>query len=211
MFRGIPSWSGEVGRSQEPAAVRTIEPDLGFLLAILSWASAARDEESNRLVKSNHLNGLKTPTENNPARANLTHAEYEALLRVSLGVEWRFRGVLVLTHETGHRSAIRQLRWPDVDLDGGTVPRWQEHEKTGHGRRTPLTAAAITVLAGGEEGEFRNRARARAPSPGGSSRSVSHPQAGAWWKKAARLTGLEPKHGRGQHSLGQKFASAQLR
>jgi len=29
----------------------------------------------------------------------------------------------------------------------------------------------------------------------------------AWWEKAERLAGLEPKRGRGWHSLRRKFAS----
>ena len=54
------------------------------------------------------------PREKNPTRVVLSQAEYEALLRVSAKIDWRFRVALVLAHETGQRiGAIRQLRWSD--------------------------------------------------------------------------------------------------
>ena len=36
------------------------------------------------------------------------------------------------------------------------------------------------------------------------------PQARFWWRKAERLAGLEPKRGRGWHSLRRKFASDRM-
>ena len=200
--------SGRVGRSGKPVGDRTVERDLKFLLAVLNWASSSRDDEGKLLVESNPLRGLKTPTEKNPARVILTEAEYKALLRVSSAVDWRFRVALVLAHETGHRiGAIRQLRWSDIDLEGEVVLWRSEHEKTGHEHRTPLTPAAVAVLT---EARRRNPGIGDVPllpAPMDPSRSVSHPQAGAWWKKAERLAGLEPARGRGWHSLRRKFAS----
>ncbi len=76
------------------------------------WATKSTDEEGSLFLESNPLRGLKLPKEQNPRRVLLTHAEYEALLRVAGEVDWRFRVALVLAHETGHRiGAIRQLRW----------------------------------------------------------------------------------------------------
>ena len=88
--------------------------------------------------------GLKTPKQKNPARVLLTDAEYEALLKAALLMDWRFRVALVIAHETGHRiGAIRQLCWSDIDMEGRTI-RWRaEHEKTGHEHRTPVTAEAL--------------------------------------------------------------------
>ena len=200
--------TGQVGRSGRPVADRTVERDLKFLLAVLNWAAAARDGDGNRLVDSNPLRGLKAPTEKNPARVILTGAEYEALLRVSSEVDWRFRVALVLAHETGHRiGAIRQLSWSDLDLENEAVLWRREHEKTGYEHRTPLTAAALAALA-----EARRRSPGIGdvpvlPAPMDPSRSVGHPQAAAWWAKAERLAGLEPVRGRGWHSLRRKFAS----
>ena len=58
------------------------------------------------------------------------------LLKVSCQIDWRFRVALVVAHETGHRiGAIRQIRWSDIDMEGG-VMRWRaEHDKSG--LRTP--------------------------------------------------------------------------
>ena len=200
--------SGRVGRSGKPVGDRTVERDLKFLLAVLNWAANSKDEEGNRLVESNPLRGLTAPTEKNPARVILTEAEYEALLRVAAEVDWRFRVALVLAHETGHRiGAIRQLRWSDIDVEGEVVLWRREHEKTGHEHRTPLTEAAIAILT---EARRRNPGIGDVPllpAPMDLSRSISHPQAGAWWKKAERLAGLEPVRGRGWHALRRKFAS----
>ena len=103
--------AGRVGPSGKPVADRMIERDLKFLIAVLNWAGKSRDAEGKVLLESNPLKGLKTPTEKNPARIVLTEVEYQALLRVSRQVDWRFRVALVLAHETGHRiNAIRQLR-----------------------------------------------------------------------------------------------------
>ena len=194
--------SGRVGPSGRPVGDRTVERDLKFLLAVLNWAANSRDEEGRRLVESNPLRGLKTPAEKNPARVILTEAEYKSLLRVSSAVDWRFRVALVLAHETGHRiGAIRQLRWSDIDLEGEVVLWRKEHEKTGHEHRTPLTPAAVAVLTGARRRNPGIGDVPLLPAPMDPSRSVSHPQAGAWWKKAERLAGLEPARGRGWHSL----------
>ena len=146
--------------------------------------------------------------EKNPRRVLLTEPEYEALLGVSLKVDWHFRVALVLAHETGHRiGAIRQLRWSDVDFEGGAV-RWRaEHDKTGYGHVTPLTVAATAVL---EEARQWNPGIGDAhvlPHTKDVSKCISTSQADRLWKKARKLAGLAPKRGRGWHSLRRKFAS----
>ena len=137
----------------------------------------------------------------------LVEAEYEALLQVSLEMDWRFHVALVLAHETGHRiGAIRQLQWSDVDLEGGVV-RWRaEHDKSGYEHRTPVTAEVLAAL---EEARKRNPGIGDAPvlpSPWDRSRCVSCSWTQRWWEKAVALAGLESKRGRGWHSLRRKFA-----
>ena len=200
--------SGRVGPSGTPVSDRTIQRDLKFLLAVLNWAAQSRDEQGGLLLESNPLKGLKPPAEKNPVRVILTEVEYEALLNASRDLDWRFRVALVLAHETGHRiGAIRQLRWSDIDAESGVI-RWRsEHEKTGYEHRTPLTAEALAVL---EEARRKSAGTGDArvlPAPKDPSRSVSHPLAGEWWKRAEKLAGLGPKRGRGWHSLRRKFAS----
>ena len=200
--------SGKVGPSRKPVSDRTIEYDLRFLLAVLNWAAKSRDEEGRLLLESNPLRGLRPPREKNPVRILITQAEYEALLQASLEMDWRFRVALVLAHETGHRiGAIRQLRWSDVDIEGRTI-RWRrEHEKTGYEHHTPVTTEALAVL---EEARKRNPGIGNTPllpAPGDPSKSVSRPRARTWWNRAVARAGLEPKRGRGWHSLRRKFAS----
>ena len=200
--------AGRVGRSGRPVGDRAIQQDLRLLLAILNWAAKSRDEEGELLLESNPLRGLKPPTEKNPTRVLLTEAEYEAMLQASLAVDWRFRVALVLAHETGHRiGAIRQLRWSDIDLDGGRI-RWRgKHEKTRYEHRTPITAEAQAVL-----DEARRQSPGIGdvpllPAPKDPSACVRRSLVRDWWNKAVAVAGLEPKRGRGWHSLRRKFAS----
>ena len=200
--------AGRAGRSGRPAGNRTIQQDLKLLLAILNWAAKSRDEEGRLLLESNPLRGLKTPAEKNPTRVLLTEVEYQALLRASLKMDWRFGVALVLAHETGHRiGAIRQLRWSDIDTGRGII-RWRsEHEKTGYEHRTPVTAEALAAL---DEARRRNPGvadRPVLPAPKDPTACVSRWLVRDWWSRAVARAGLEPKRGRGWHSLRRKFAS----
>ena len=48
--------------------------------------------------------------------------EQQMSLGVSRRVNSRFQVVLVLAHDTGHRTgAIRQLGWSDMDLEDRTI------------------------------------------------------------------------------------------
>ena len=200
--------AGRVGASASPVSDRTIEYDLKFLIAVFNWAAKSRDEHGRLLLDSNPLKGLTTPKEKNPVRVVLSEEEYQALLEVSRPVDWRFRVALVVAHETGHRiGAIRQLRWSDIDMEGGVV-RWRaEHEKSGYEHRTPVTAEAVAVF---REARTRNPETGDTvvlPSPKYRSRCVSCSWTQRWWEKAVALAGLESKRGRGWHSLRRKFAS----
>ena len=200
--------AGRVGPSGRPVSDRTIEHDLKFLIAVLNWAAKSRDERGTLLLASNPLRGLKTPTEKNPTRVVLSEEEYQALLGVSRQVDWRFHVALVLAHETGHRiGAIRQLRWSDICLESGVV-RWRaEHEKTGYEHSTPVTAEAVAAL---EEARRMSAGTGDAPvlpAPTDASKCAGRSLVRAWWYRAQVLAGLEPKRGRGWHSLRRKFAS----
>jgi integrase len=200
--------AGRVGPSGRPVSDRTIEHDLKFLIAVLNWASKSRDEHGKFLLASNPLRGLKTPTEKNPTRVILTEEEYRAMLGVSRQVGWRFHVALVLAHETGHRiGAIRKLRWSDIDVDTGII-RWRaEHEKTGYEHTTPVAAKAKSVL---RQALARNYGTGDAPvlpASTDTSRCIGSSRVHAWWNRAEGLAKLEPKRGRGWHSLRRKFAS----
>ena len=200
--------AGSVGGSGQPVSNRTIAQDLKFLNAVLNWAAKSRDERGRLLLDSNPLKGLRTPKEKNPTRVVLSDEEYDALLKVSRQVGWKFHVALVLAHETGHRiGAIRQLRWADIDFEDRTI-RWRaEHEKTGYEHRTPLTAEAIAAL---EEAQRSYPGTGEDPVLPASQRPwrcTGESPVGDWWNRAETLAGLEPKAKRGWHSLRRKFAS----
>ncbi len=200
--------AGRVGPSGKPAADRTIVCDLKILLAILNWAAKSRDEHGRLLLDRNPLRGLRVPKVKNTTRVVLSDEEYEALLRVSGQVGWRFRVALVLAHETGHRiGAIRKLRWADVDFEDGTILWRAEHEKTGYEHRTPVTDEAISALEEAQRHASGTGDASVLPAPRDPSMCVSRTRVGTWWKTAERRAGLEPKRGRGWHSLRRKFAS----
>ncbi len=192
----------------KPVKARTVQKDLSYLSSVLNWATMAGDGEGGVLLDRNPMKGYALPKEKNPRRVGLAAEEYQALLRISKEFDWRFHVALVLAHETGHRiGAIRQLTWGDVDLEGETL-RWRaEHEKTGYGHVTPMSADAKAAL------QF---ARRKNPGLGDApilpaSRELGKP-IGPWvirdvWRKAERKAGLEHVKGRGWHSLRRKFAS----
>ena len=200
--------AGRAGRSDQRVGNRTIAWDLTFLMAVLNWAARSRDEQGRLLLDRNPFTGLRKPIEKNPNRVVLTEDEYQALLKVSRQVGWRFHVALVLAHETGHRiGAIRNLRWSDIDFEGRTI-RWRaEHEKTGYEHRTPVTAAAIAAL---EEARRMSRGTGHSPvlpTPRDVTKCIGRVAPHNWWRKAQTLAGLEPKPGRGWHSLRRKFAT----
>jgi len=200
--------SGRIGPSGRPVSDRMIECDLRFLIAVFNWAAKSKDERGRPLLVANPFRGLKIPTEKNPVRVVLSETEYQALLKASKQVNWRFRVALVLAHETGHRiGAVRQLRWHDIDFEGRTI-RWRaEHEKTGYEHRTPVTAEAVAVLEMARRESARGGNAPVMPSPRDPAICVKSSLVRAWWERAEALAGLEPKRGRGWHSLRRKFAS----
>ncbi len=200
--------AGRTGPSGKPVSDRTVEYDLKFLIAVLNWAAKSRDERGRLLLDRNPLRGLRTPTEKNPTRVVLAEEEYRALLKVSRKVDWRFHVALVLAHETGHRiGAIRQLRWSDIHFEGETILWRAEHDKSGYEHITPVTDEALAALKE-TRSPFPLAGEAPVlPAPRNPLAVVGAARLHAWWQKAQILAGLEPKPGRGWHSLRRKFAS----
>lgn len=185
-----------------------IEQDLKFILAVSNWATMTGDGTGGVLLERNPFKGFPVPKEKNPVRVVLKDAEYQALLAAADEVDWRFRVALILAHETGHRiGAIRTLRWSDVDLENELI-RWRaETEKTGFEHHTPMTADARMAL---EDARKHNPGIGDAPilpAPREASKPVSRHLARDWWDRGEKLAGLEPRAGRGWHSLRRKFAS----
>ncbi len=200
--------AGRIGPSGRPVSNRTVEYDLKFLIAVLNWAAKSRDERGRLLLDRNPLRGLRTPKEKNPRRVVLDEDEYQALLKVSRKVDWRFHVALVLAHETGHRiGSIRQLRWFDIDFEGGTILWRAEHDKSGYEHVTPATEDALDALREARSPKLEAGDAPVLPAPRNPSACMGAQLAQGWWDRAERLAGLEPKPGRGWHSLRRKFAS----
>ena len=200
--------AGRIGPSGRPVSNRTVEYDLKFLIAVLNWAARSRDERGEPLLDRNPLKALRKPTEKNPTRVVLAEDEYRALLKVAPRVDWRFHLALVLAHETGHRiGAIRQLRWFDIDFEGGTILWRAEHDKSGHEHVTPVTAEALSALKDARRSHPGTGEAPVLPAPRNPLACLGAARLHAWWSKAQILAGLEPMPGRGWHSLRRKFAS----
>lgn len=186
------------GEHSKPVRNRAIEEDLRLLRAVLHWARASR------LIREVPFEGLKVPTEKSPRRPVLTSEQYAAMLAAAPAVHPLLPLAMVLAHETGHRvSAIRQLRWSDIDFDAGVV-RWRaEHEKTKRSHETPLSNAALAILARhrgiGDTWLFARKRDDRQP--------ITRRVFDAWWDRAERGAGLAPAAGRAWHSLRRKFAT----
>lgn len=187
---------------------RTIEQNLQFLRAVMNWALVAFDERGQPLLERNPFQGFPLPREKNPVRPTISEDEYQRLLEVAPSIDWRFEVVLVLCHETGHRiGAVRTLQWSDIDLEQEVV-RWRgDTEKTGYEHHTPMSEEAVRILAKAREHNPGTVDRPVLPAPGDPTQSISRHLARDWWRRAEKLAELEPKRGRGYHSLRRKFAS----
>ena len=103
---------------------------------------------------------------------------------------------------TGHRSnSIRQLRWSDIDLEGGTI-RWRAAaDKIGYGHRNPMHPDLLAFLK-------QDRARARAIGEAfvfPAMRDSSEPPPGdtvqKLWRKVAKAATIPRGERYGWHSF----------
>ena len=79
--------------------------------------------------------------------------------------------------------------------------------KAGYEHRTPLTPGALIALEGARRENPGSGDAPVLPAPKNPAACMSSALAYGWWSRADRLAGLEPKPGRGWHSLRRKFAS----
>jgi integrase len=187
---------------------RIIEQDVKFLLAVLNWATRAGDGHGGLLLERNPLLGLPIPKEENPNRPMLTAAEYGKIVAKAAAVAPLFECLLVLAHETGHRSrSIRYLRWSDVDVDARTI-RWRaETDKIGYEHITPASEASMAALEKARRVSDRLGDGWVFPSPRSPAQPVPRERIEHWWKRAEKLAQVPHVPGRGLHSLRRKFAT----
>jgi integrase len=200
---------GEIGPGDQRRLVRDrqIEYDLSWLRAVFHWATkAGRDGEP--LLSRNPIAGYPMPRERSPVRTIVTEEQYQSLCGAAVSIDWRLELALVLANETGHRiSAIRHLRWSDIEPDQGRI-RWRaEHDKIGFEHLTPMSPVAGAAL---------RVARGRRPGIGEvwvlpAIRKPDHPcpkgTLDKWFDEAAEGAGLQLPARSGWHSLRRKFAT----
>ena len=185
---------------------RAVEEELQALRAALRWATITGDGSGGYLLDQNPIRGFALPRQSNPQRPRLANGEYEALLSRAAEVDERFRVLLVLAFETGHRlSSIRQLEWTEIDLDTRTIFWEGRKQKNGMDHRTPLSDAACEAL---------RRFRANSGRLGGwllanrsGLRPVGREQCYKWWKEARELAGLPPNPRGAFHMFRRELAS----
>lgn len=207
---------GDVARRRQ-VGDRQIGYDLEFLQAVLNWATVAGRGSAGAFLARNPCKGFPRPKEKNPKRPMLTDEQYARMTAAASEMDWRFGLALVLAYETGHRNqSIRNLRWHDVDLDGGMV-RWDpEFSKTKTGGTTPLTAVAIDALRRARREHASIGGAWIFPSPEDSSVPCSRHLMRDWWDTAQERSGIESHDDTGAptrlgwHSCRRKFATDML-
>jgi integrase len=187
---------------------RTVARDLKFLMAVLNWATLCADGHGNVLLERNPLKGLPLPKENNPRRPMISDHEYRSMVEAADEVHPSLKGLLIITHETGHRvAAVRQLRWSDIDIEQGTALWRAETDKTEREHITPLSGQAVAAL---REQEQRSEWGAHGyvfPSPATPLKPISRHFARDLWRRGEAAAGLPRITGRGWHCLRRKFAT----
>lgn len=177
------------GRITGPVRHRQIEYDVKFMIAVLNWATGAKDEHGRPFLVTNpwagstrRSQGWRMPVEKNPARPSMTNDLRAGLLRHS--PHWQFTLALTLERETLRRnSAIRQLRWADIDLVERLITWREDADKAGRSGVTPLSDGALRALRSvprgiGESWVF--------PAPRNPSEPTARHTFQGWLKKAKR-------------------------
>jgi integrase len=193
-----------------PVRARVVEQDLKLLLAVLNWAERARGDGTGYLLDRNPLRGLKLPREESPQRPMFTPEQCSALLRAAQEHSATAERFVMLAWYTGHRSgAIRQLRWSDIDTDGGTI-RWRaEVDKIGYEHRNPmhsdlnafLTRERSRVGAIGDAWVFPHETDPKKPMP----RECAVQKL---WPALRSAAGIPAGERYGWHSFRRAFANA---
>ena len=155
--------SGAINARGEPVveanrrrvSVRTVESNLRWLKAVLTWATKWRSPDGQYLLRDNPVRGFDIPKEKNPKRAIATHDRFEKIRAVSDQVTFEYLSgghrhrepsylseLLDIANGTGRRiSAILQLRYDDLRLSDGPHGsiRWPaDTDKMGYEATVPV-------------------------------------------------------------------------
>lgn len=191
-----------------PVRDRSIEADLVALHTMLNWGAKERDRNGRRYLPENPLRGVAIPREKNPVRPLVMHDEFLALLAVADAVSPLLKLGLVVAEGTGRRlSAIRLLRWSDVNLDAGTIHWRAENDKKGFDSVVPVSDPVREALA---EARRERPAIGDAwvfPSPTDAAKPCRPELLDDWLRRAYGLAGLEPRPGGMWHCFRRKWAT----
>lgn len=187
---------------------RTIEADLVALKTVLRWAQGERKSDGRPLLSEDPLAGVRLPRSKNPRRPVMTHDEYLALLTVAPTVDPRLPLALVVAEGTGRRiSAIRALRWSDIDLRHETI-RWRAAtDKRGYEQVVPISPPVREALLVCQRGQGSIGDTPVFPSPQDAKRPCSRHLLDAWLRRAYRRAKLTPQPGGLWHPLRRKWAT----
>jgi integrase len=187
---------------------RQIRYDLKLLMAVLNFATVARDDRDAPLLTHNPLKGLAYPSGDSPRRPMLDQERYLKMRAKAPEVHPLCEPLLVMAHETGHRAgAVRQLRWSDVDLEKRLVMWRAETDKIAFAHRTPLSEDAVSILSVLRRTSPKIGDCWIFPSPANADRPLPREVATDWWRAAEKLAELEHIPGMGFHSARRKFAN----
>ena len=192
------------GKNLAPAAPiedRIIEYDLKYLRGVLRWALGAG------LLERDPLAGFRFKVQTTPRRPIVTTEQYEALVAVAGDIHPLFKLAVVLCRETGHRiSAVRQLRWADIDLEHEAVHWRAANDKSGFDHTTPLSAASVAAL--------RDARRSAGiislwvfPLRENPAEPLTRYTLAFWWKEGERRAGIPHQRAGAWHQLRRLFAS----
>jgi integrase len=129
-------------------------------------------------------------------RPVIQHAEYQKLMEVAPSVNKLLAVPRHLAGETGRRlSALRQLRWCDVELEGRTIDWRPANDKRGVGGQTPISPELLLALTGLRDDAEPSGSGWVLPAPGDSRKACSRHRLDRWLRTAYAIVELTPKKG----------------
>ncbi|MHC4709249.1 MAG: tyrosine-type recombinase/integrase, partial [Planctomycetota bacterium] len=187
---------------------RTVQADLVCLVSALRWAAGERTRVGDRLLSENPLAGVSLPREANPRQPVMRHDEYLRLLKVADSVHSLLEVALVLAEGTGRRiSAVRTLRWEDVDFRAGTI-RWRaKHDKMGYEQVAPMSDAVSGALRGLRRSQQSIGNTPVFPAPRDPTRPCSRHLLDDWLRRAYRKAKMRPRPGGLWHPIRRKWVT----
>jgi integrase len=144
-------WQTWVDRlSREGLSRSRIANHLAVARAIYGWAS----RPTRRLVDRNPLAGIELPPNDEKPRTRVADADEAAALIAALDAADAVPYALAF-YAGLRRAEIKQLDWPDVELDGYRLVVQKAKSRAGTGRRPPIAEPLRPILLG----EFMRQGR----------------------------------------------------